>query len=1028
MTLARFAAVLLSLGFVSAQAQGLVIDDFREAEGWTAFAPEGVEVAVEADDGALRIEYDFRSGGGFAIVRREVEMEVEGNYAFEFRVRGEGPANDLEFKLIDGTGDNVWWHNRRRFEPPGEWTTLTSSRRSIEFAWGPTQDRTLRRVAAVEFAVASASGGSGTIWIDDLRYRALPEPVAIEAPFVLRRAMSGAVLLANAEPWQELGAVGLGTGIEIDLAGPRALGGLALEWAWAGDPGIYSVYGRSLGGEWSELRGLDQPETRVDVVTFDGTTIDRILLRPTREPLVEMSLLRVRPLPIEAHESPNTLVETLVGAGIRTHLPECYSGERMFWTVCGLPGGAGEALLDELGSVEPVKGGPRLQPALLVGGELVGGWNADERTQSLVDGWKPIPSAVWSRGGLRVSTRLVPVEGDRGFFARYTVTNSGDKERDLSLVLALRPFQVLPHWQFLNITGGTSPVRRLTVDQNGIDAGAGVKFITLEPVGRAAASAFGSGEIFQRLSEGSIAFGRSAQVSDPAGLASGAWVYPMTLGAGQSRSVDVYMGEQSVAESFDECLASAESVWDDLLGSFWLRLPGTQRHLEDSVRASIAYVLVNQDRHAIQPGSRTYERTWIRDGSLTTHALLGAGLHGHATGFIDWYADHLFENGKAPCVVDHRGADPVDEHDSTGQYIHTVWSCYAFTRDRGVLERHFERVRRGVGYLRSLREQRLGGIYADPSSAEHVYFGLVPESISHEGYSAKPMHSYWDDFFVLLGLSDAANIADELGYAEEAREWRALEADFRVTLHDSIALAMRNHGIGYIPGCAELGDFDATSTAIAAFPVGELGSLPAGAVGATFERYWEMFVARRDGAMEWRDYTPYEVRVIGAMTDLGRPDRSHEMIDFFLSQQTPTGWRQWPEVVHRAVRGPGFIGDLPHTWVASDFVNSIASMLVHTDRDAARLTLGRGLRAEWLEGEGLRVEGLATALGEVSWSGRRDGGVYVFEVTRCERTPAEGIWLDLSWLPAGAEFADGSLVPGAVRVVVLPARIEISKP
>ena len=28
----------------------------------------------------------------------------------------------------------------------------------------------------------------------------------------------------------------------------------------------------------------------------------------------------------------------------------------------------------------------------------------------------------------------------------------------------------------------------------------------------------------------------------------------------------------------------------------------------------------------------------------------------------------------------------------------------------------------------------------------------MPESISHEGYSAKPMHSYWDNFFALLGL------------------------------------------------------------------------------------------------------------------------------------------------------------------------------------------------------------------------------------------------------------------------------------
>jgi len=45
-------------------------------------------------------------------------------------------------------------------------------------------------------------------------------------------------------------------------------------------------------------------------------------------------------------------------------------------------------------------------------------------------------------------------------------------------------------------------------------------------------------------------------------------------------------------------------------------------------------------------------------------------------------------------------------------------------------------------------------------------YGLMPESISHEGYSAKPMHSYWDDFFTMKGLKDAAEIQKILGENE----------------------------------------------------------------------------------------------------------------------------------------------------------------------------------------------------------------------------------------------------------------------
>ena len=1022
-------ALALALHAAPACAQAVTIDDFASIDDWTTFAPEGVRVEITPDAGALRIDYAFERGGGFAIVRRAVDIDVEGNHVFSFRVKGDAPANDLEFKLLDDSGDNVWWHNRRRYTPPANWQTLSSSRRSIEFAWGPNQDRTLSHVAGIEFAIASATGGKGTIWIDDLRFAPLPEPLPIDAPVRLTSTESEREIVANTQSPIELAQTPLDEGVEIHLGTPRPLGGLILGFDNAqADPFTLAVQGRDASGTWVDLAADVRVETATSVVTFDGESLTAIRLAAHDAADEAAAIKRIEFLPIEAHENPNRLLEILATTGQRTHLPAYYTGERTFWTVAGLPGEKGEALLDENGSFEPVKAGPRLQPALLVGGQLLGGWNADSRTQSLLSGWKPIPTASWTHGDLKLDTQLVPVQGERGYYARYTLTNSGPDHTQAKLVLAVRPFQVLPQWQFLNVTGGVAKLDQLRIDQNSIDTGTGYFFLSPSPVSESAATAFGSGEIFQRLAEGSIELGPAAGVQDPAGLASGAWAHHMSLAPGQSKSVVVYFGRRNVTESFDECLLAANSIWQDMLGDFWLDLPDSQQHLEDSVRTSIAYALVNQDGPAIQPGSRTYERTWIRDGSLTTHAMLSAGLHDVATGFIDWYAGYLFENGKAPCCVDHRGSDPVDEHDSTGQYIHTVWSCYAFTRDTSFLERHYESIQRAMAYIQSLREQRMGAPFNDPSAPEHVFYGLVPESISHEGYSAKPMHSYWDDFFVLLGISDAANIARELGRDDDAKAWADLEADFRTTLADSIALAMQQHDIDYIPGCAELGDFDATSTAIAAFPVWELSSLPKEAVDATFDRYWRMFVDRRDGNIEWRDYTPYEVRVIGAMTDMGKPERSHEMIDYFLSEQTPTGWRQWPEVVHNDLRGPGFIGDLPHSWVACDFVNSINAMLVGVNRHADRVTLARGLRLDWLDGDGLKINNLSTPLGNISWSAKREGNRITIDITQCERAPEAGLWLDLNWLPENARIVGTDDTPPELRIDQLPTRIEIELP
>ncbi len=131
-------------------------------------------------------------------------------------------------------------------------------------------------------------------------------------------------------------------------------------------------------------------------------------------------------------------------------------------------------------------------------------------------------------------------------------------------------------------------------------------------------------------------------------------------------------------------------------------------------------------------------------------------------------------------------------------------------------------------------------------SENHGEFeGLLTESISHEGYSAKPMHSYWDDFFGVRGLEDAAELAGVSGLSDRQKELQGQAASFRHDLAASIARSMSEHHIDYIPGSAELGDFDATSTAIAVSPLELTSLLPPDALRATFDRYLSEFRARR---------------------------------------------------------------------------------------------------------------------------------------------------------------------------------------
>src|SRR5690606_15115794 len=125
----------------------------------------------------------------------------------------------------------------------------------------------------------------------------------------------------------------------------------------------------------------------------------------------------------------------------------------------------------------------------------------------------------------------------------------------------------------------------------------------------------------------------------------------------------------------------------------------------------------------------------------TSAALLRLGHAEVVREFLDWFGPYQYDNGKVPCCVDRRGPDPVPEHDSHGEYIFAVMNYFRHTGDKALLRRHWERVRLAAGYMESLRAERMTDAFSPEAGApleKAMLYGLLPESISHEGYSAKP--------------------------------------------------------------------------------------------------------------------------------------------------------------------------------------------------------------------------------------------------------------------------------------------------
>jgi hypothetical protein len=322
--------------------------------------------------------------------------------------------------------------------------------------------------------------------------------------------------------------------------------------------------------------------------------------------------------------------------------------------------------------------------------------------------------------------------------------------------------------------------------------------------------------------------------------------------------------------------------------------------------------------------------------------------------------------------VDKRGADPVPENDSHGELIFAVAELYRYTHDRAQLERLWPHVERAVNYMETLRQSERTAQNREGDRA--AFWGMMPASISHEGYSAKPMHSYWDNFWTLRGFKDAAFVATVLGHTEAAQRIAAQRDEFQRELHQSLALTARQHGVDYLSGAAELGDFDPTSSTVALSPAGEQSRLDPKLLQGTFERYWSEFVARRDGQRDWDDYTPYELRTVGSFVRLGQGERAHELLKFFFADQRPQGWNQWAEVVGRDARQPRFIGDMPHAWISSDYVRSALDLFAYEREDDQALVLAAGIPVAWMQGRGVAVSGLRTSFGVLDYRLRLSDG------------------------------------------------------
>jgi hypothetical protein len=974
-----------------------MLDVLESVGEWRGFVSGLASLEIVTEPGVLRLRHELGETGGFVVAQGTLACQLSARYSLAFQLRYQGDPCTLEVKFVSPDGKDVWRATQALLGQDSRAVTLSGH--EFEYAWGERGAGRPSAIGRLEFAIVASHRSVGRLEIELPQLVSLP---AVDPLYVSGGRQSGDTVL----PLDDGSAAGLdrigwcpaapGDWLQVDMGYDEVLSGVHLRFADSPHDADVTVECRaSSEDEWSQA-------TRLTNVTAHTLWIP---VRPLTARWLRLLWSGGAPAPtvtgftavtLEQARTPNDFVSLVAHALPRGHRPATFLGEQVWWTCVSAPDAGRQALLSEHGAIEFGFASPTLEPSW--SDSLAWhGWQ-DARSVCALENGLPLPTVNlhWPDRHLRVLPQWVSAL--QGVQVRYEWINDTASPLEFEFLLSLLPFQISPPSQQHGVVGGRAPVHSLHRDGAGMIVN-GQYRLTLSTPPAACRIATG----VQSDPRFSLQRGPEHVVDDDTGNASAVWVWTVFLAPGASWHVDVMvseLGHPSVSSltwpGHAQYRAATGTSWRQALAAVNVELPASRQEMIECWRLCVAHILGNRQGAMINPGPRRYARSWIRDAATMGEALLKADRLAEVMAFVEAYAPLVGSDGYVPCCIDLDGtADPLVEHDSHGQWIALVAQVYRYTGDMAFLQRHADRTYRVADYIMALRRQRLGDAWCN--GARQAACGLIPESVSHEGYLAQPVHSYWDDLWCLRGLLDAAWLASALGDAGRHGRYAAEASDFKAAIYRSIETVQRVRGIDYVPGSVEWADLDPSASACGPAQLGFLDVYP----GDSMHRTMTLFMAHwRERVVNGRaltKYSAYDIRVVRALVNLDRREEAHELLEFLLADRRPLAWHQWPEISWPDPASAGHVGDLPHTWISAEYVLAIRSCLIEETEEG--LILVRGVPLRWLEEGPVTVRSLPTRYGPVGYRLWIDEARLAF----CWLTrPRDPVWVVLR-LPHGDE-------------------------
>ena len=592
-----------------------------------------------------------------------------------------------------------------------------------------------------------------------------------------------------------------------------------------------------------------------------------------------------------------------------------------------------------------------------------------------------IPWSLWKSDAIEVKTEVCEVCHQSVFVvgARVHLTNTGKKERQVTLYTVLRP---------LGAAGWS--VNRMDVSDDGkalLVNGYTAIVTGIEPTD---ASVLSSDTICHLALAGEMPDDKTA--TSEAGDCSGAMRFELTIPQNSTKTLEfvcpvlpgrhaarhkwVDFGQGALVDvaklnskdtgilqpdpglayyarlKAEELFHEATAYWQNLLGHLTVRVPDSR--WGQGMIAMLSHAGLCMNEGAADVAVANYN-VFNRDGMYVANMMQKSGLFEFAEQALDYFLSHPF-NGRA-----------FPEADNPGQILWILEQQWMFTRDTDWLNLVYPAVQKIAAMITYYRTTS-GPHWVNMNSLD---FGeSLPADKRQELELGKcdGYHPEYTEAFDIAGLRSAAVLAEACGHEAESAKWNAL-ADFFFQSYDD--------KFGH-----DLGKGYGSYSVLWPCRLYQLGK------GKAHERFRDIGAQK---SRSWR-YFPLATAHQGLLA--GNREAGYGTVELHLDEEqmrgrnaydegggsSSGGWHRVRTNWTRSVSKPGanLSVAMPHGWAISELWLLMRDCLLFEDNNE-RIVLLAGISPSWFRHpEGMQVKGLQTYFGTCAfdWIPQENSAVF----------------------------------------------------